>query len=84
MTCVVSQKLLKKFKLDGDSLYFSIAEAAAEIGGTSAALRGGEWLTVNELLYAMMLPSGNDAALALAENFGCILYFNNNGQSSLF
>ena len=31
-----------------------------------------------------MLPSGNDAALCLAENFGCILYFNNIGQSKLF
>jgi D-alanyl-D-alanine carboxypeptidase len=32
----------------------------------------------------MMLPSGNDAATALAENFGCLLYFESIGQSNLF
>jgi len=27
-------------------------------------------LTIKDLLYALMLPSGNDAALALANYFG--------------
>ena len=31
-----------------------------------------------------MLPSGNDAAVALAENFGCLLYFNSIGSSEIF
>jgi hypothetical protein len=31
-----------------------------------------------------MLPSGNDAAMVLAENFGCLLYFNSIGQSQIF
>ena len=31
-----------------------------------------------------MLPSGNDAAMVLAENFGCLLYFNSIGQSKIF
>jgi len=31
-----------------------------------------------------MLPSGNDAAMVLAENFGCLLYFNSIGQSEIF
>ncbi len=31
-----------------------------------------------------MLPSGNDAAVVLAENFGCLLYFESIGQSKLF
>jgi len=31
-----------------------------------------------------MLPSGNDAAIALAENFGCLLYFNDLGQAHRF
>jgi hypothetical protein len=38
--------------------------------GTNAKLRTGEIYTVRELLYALMLPSGNDAAIALAEFFG--------------
>lgn len=44
--------------------------AAAVKQGTHASLRAGDTLTVLELLYAMMLPSGNDAATALAETFG--------------
>ena len=36
------------------------------IPGTSIYLRKGETLTVKELLYGLMLPSGNDAAVALA------------------
>ena len=32
------------------------------LGGTSAHLLAGDTMTLNELFYAMMLPSGNDAA----------------------
>jgi serine-type D-Ala-D-Ala carboxypeptidase (penicillin-binding protein 5/6) len=38
--------------------------------GSSATIRVGESVTVRELLYGLMLPSGNDAATALAEHFG--------------
>ena len=38
--------------------------------GSSATIRAGESVTVRELLYGLMLPSGNDAATALAEHFG--------------
>ncbi|GLW98723.1 serine hydrolase [Microtetraspora sp. NBRC 16547] len=39
-------------------------------GATSGGLRPGERLTVRELLYALMLPSGADASHALAERYG--------------
>ncbi|WP_084517562.1 D-alanyl-D-alanine carboxypeptidase family protein [Microtetraspora niveoalba] len=39
-------------------------------GATSGGLRAGERLTVRELLYALMLPSGADASHALAERYG--------------
>jgi D-alanyl-D-alanine carboxypeptidase len=38
--------------------------------GTSAYLKVGDYLSINSLLFALMLPSGNDAAWALAEYFG--------------
>jgi D-alanyl-D-alanine carboxypeptidase (penicillin-binding protein 5/6) len=38
--------------------------------GTSAELVEGDSLSVWDLLHGLMLPSGNDAALALAEYFG--------------
>jgi len=38
--------------------------------GSSARVRAGERLSVYELLFGLLLPSGNDAAVALAEHFG--------------
>ena len=43
-----------------------IPEEAVGIEGSSMYLREGEVLTVQELLYGLMLSSGNDAAVALA------------------
>jgi serine-type D-Ala-D-Ala carboxypeptidase (penicillin-binding protein 5/6) len=37
---------------------------------SNAGLHPGDWLTARELLYAMLLPSGADAAYALAEAYG--------------
>lgn len=36
----------------------------------------GDKLTVEQLLYGMMLPSGNDAAYALARFFGSVVLLN--------
>ncbi len=41
-----------------------------EIAGSHVALESGEILTTKDLLYALMLPSANDAALALAKHYG--------------
>lgn len=38
--------------------------------GSTSAVRAGESVTVRELLYGLLLPSGNDASVALAEHFG--------------
>ena len=47
-----------------------VSKAAATISGTSALLETGDRLTVQDLLYALLLPSGNDAAVALSEYAG--------------
>jgi D-alanyl-D-alanine carboxypeptidase (penicillin-binding protein 5/6) len=46
------------------------SERAAATPGSSCGLKAGERLTIRELLYGLLLPSGNDAAVALAEHFG--------------
>ena len=46
------------------------------MNGTSAYLLENDILTVQELMYGMMLPSGNDAAEALGIHFGGILMSN--------
>jgi serine-type D-Ala-D-Ala carboxypeptidase (penicillin-binding protein 5/6) len=55
-------------KVLDETITFS-AKAAA-VPGSSAKLKAGEKLPVRELLYGLMLPSGNDAAYAFAEHFG--------------
>lgn len=44
----------------------SVDNRAVGVPGTSIYLKHNEKMTVRELLYGMMLPSGNDAATALA------------------
>jgi len=45
----------------------TISPLAAGQIGTRMGLAAGERLTVGELLYGLLLPSGNDAAMALAQ-----------------
>lgn len=49
-------------KVDDDTPY--------EISGSHIALEPGEMLTLKDMLYALMLPSANDAALAIAKHYG--------------
>jgi len=49
------------------------SDAAARTPGSTAGLKTGERVPVRELLYGLLLPSGNDAAVALAEHFGARL-----------
>lgn len=65
MTALVTCKNVKDF----DEVV-AINENAVGIEGTSMYLKKGEKLTVKELLYGLMLPSGNDAAMALAYYVG--------------
>ncbi len=46
---------------------FDVSKKAAEVGEDSMGLSEGEQLTLDELLNGLLLPSGNDAAVAIAE-----------------
>ena len=46
----------------------TVSETAAGIEGSSSYLQAGERISVEQLLYALLLSSGNDAAEALAEH----------------
>ncbi len=43
---------------------------ADKTGGTTTGIATGEKVKVGDLLYGLLLPSGNDASVALAEHFG--------------
>lgn len=46
-----------------------ISKSTDETRGSSAGIREGERVSVNDLLYGLLLPSGNDASMAFAEHF---------------
>lgn len=48
----------------------TVDKKAAGTGGSRLGLKAGDKLTVNDLLYGLMLRSGNDAAVALAIHVG--------------
>jgi len=50
--------------------YVTASYAAATIGESTMYLQQGERLRLRDLLYGLMLPSGNDAAIAIAEHVG--------------
>lgn len=73
MTLHVVLELVHKYSLDLQSLQITVSKRAARINGTSAGVRAGDTFTCYDLLFGMMLPSGNDVALLFAEFFGRIL-----------
>ena len=47
-----------------------VSRSAANIGGSRLGLRLGDKVSIKDLLYGLMLKSGNDCAVALAEYCG--------------
>ena len=47
-----------------------VSKKAAGTGGSRLGLSAGARISIHDLLYGLMLSSGNDAAVALAENVG--------------
>lgn len=64
MTCIV---VLENANLNDE---VSVSSKAAGTGGSRLGLKKGDKITINDLLYGLMLRSGNDAAVALAEHVG--------------
>ena len=48
----------------------TVSDRADQTRGSTADVRRGESLTIEEALYGLMLPSGNDMSVAIAEHFG--------------
>lgn len=48
----------------------SVSVAAATVGESSAGLQAGDTMDLETALKALLIPSGNDAALAIAETVG--------------
>lgn len=75
MTYYCVNAIVEKHGLNADKTRIKILESSCTptLGGTSAELLPGEKISVTELYYGMMLPSGNDAAQSLGIYFGNFL-----------
>ena len=82
MTAYTVLSLAEEFNVDVWETRVGVGREAAELGGTTAGLRMGDELSVYDLLHGMMLPSGNDAAVALAYYFGNMILMNDTGIRS--
>jgi len=69
MTCYLVVRYVQEHPEALDEI-ITFSRRADDTEGSSAEVRAGEKLPVRELLYGMMLPSGNDATVAFAEHFG--------------
>jgi len=70
MTFYTVLGVIDEYNIDPKKTLIAVSRSAAMVNGTSADLREGDVLSIYQLFYAMMLPSGNDAAYTLAEYFG--------------
>jgi D-alanyl-D-alanine carboxypeptidase (penicillin-binding protein 5/6) len=59
----------------------TFSERADKTGGSTSGIHAGEKLPVRELMYGLLLPSGNDASVALGEYFGAKLLGNERGDA---
>lgn len=50
-----------------------VSKRAADVGESSASLLAGDTMTLDQALIGLMIPSGNDAAVAIAESVGEVL-----------
>lgn len=48
----------------------TVAKEACYVGGSEAGLKPNDEVTAKDLLYGMLLPSGNDCAMAIAYHIG--------------
>lgn len=72
MTAFLVFRLMERYSVE-ESQLITVSSDASSVIGTSAELIEGDTLTIKQLLYGLMLPSGNDAAHTLAEYFGAKL-----------
>ena len=65
MTCYLTLLICLKYDVDYENYYIRVSDRAEDMKGTTATLKGGDSVSIETLLYGLMLPSGNDASVAL-------------------
>lgn len=70
LVCLLLDQDLQCACINPRKVYFRASSYACKIYGTTAHIKEGLRYSIYDLLIGLMLPSGNDAAMVLAENFG--------------
>lgn len=73
MTWYATLKLMERYDLHKHNTLVTVSRRASQQVGTTAYLQEDHTFSIWDLLHGLMLPSGNDAAIALAEFFGSLL-----------
>jgi len=85
MTWYTVLKIIERNNLNKHNTLVQTSKFASEQIGTTGSLWEGHIFSVWDLLHGLMLPSGNDAAIALAEYFGDFLIKKDNAnETSIF
>lgn len=72
MTAVVALDAVRDGVVSSDT-NVTVSAAAAAVGESSAGLQAGDVMSLETALKALLVPSGNDAAVAIAETVGAAL-----------
>ena len=70
MTTYTAIRICEELKIDMFGTIVLTTSHVNTIFGTTANLKPGQKLSINDLFYGTMLPSGNDAAFTLANFLG--------------
>lgn len=73
MTFYTVLRIASEKGIDVKTEVVKVSAYAEHVVGTAAGLLEGEEYTIEQLLYGLMLPSGNDAANELASWAGSLL-----------
>ena len=73
-TAIVVMELCNKRDINPETTFIFVPKRAQYCNGTSANLKEGQKISILMCLYGLMLPSGNDAAITLANYFGKLLF----------
>ncbi|EAS03230.2 D-alanyl-D-alanine carboxypeptidase family protein (macronuclear) [Tetrahymena thermophila SB210] len=75
MTCYTVIEFFEQIlQKDMKRVFVRVSSRASQTNGTSARLKYNMIISIWDLLYGLMLPSGNDSAVCLAENVGSLMY----------
>jgi D-alanyl-D-alanine carboxypeptidase len=70
MTFYTAMNMATQLNIDPNNTLMYVSEEAEKLKGSSCHLKKGDLVSFMDLLYGMMLASGNDAAQVIAENMG--------------